>query len=101
SPSEEGGIIVTVDDEGPGLSEEARARLFEPFFTTKSSGTGLGLTITRQIVETHGGQIGCEAREPRGTRMWVKLPGTADRAVTSSEGQRHAPGQGNGVPHIA
>lgn len=75
SPSEEGGILVTVDDEGPGLSEEARARLFEPFFTTKSSGTGLGLTITRQIVEAHGGRIGCEAREPRGTRMWVRLPG--------------------------
>ena len=73
-PSEEGGIVLTVDDEGPGLSEEARARIFEPFFTTKSSGTGLGLTITRQIVEAHGGEIGCDAREPRGTRVWVKVP---------------------------
>lgn len=74
APSEEGGLRLTVDDEGPGLSEEARAKLFDPFFTTKSSGTGLGLTITRQIVEAHGGEIGCDAGEAGGTRMWVRLP---------------------------
>lgn len=73
-PAPEGGIQLSIDDTGSGLSEEARARLFEPFFTTKQRGTGLGLTVTRQIVEAHGGAIGCEAREPRGTRVWIRLP---------------------------
>jgi signal transduction histidine kinase len=72
-----GGVDITVDDEGSGIDEERRARLFEPFFTTKSHGTGLGLVITREIVETHGGTIRCEPRTPRGTRFVLHLPATA------------------------
>jgi signal transduction histidine kinase len=69
-----GGADVTVEDEGTGLDEAARARLFEPFFTTKNHGTGLGLAITRQIVEAHGGSIACEPRAPKGTRIWLHFP---------------------------
>lgn len=98
-PSDEGGLRLTIDDEGPGLSEEARAKLFDPFFTTKSSGTGLGLTITRQIVEAHGGEMGCEAREAGGTRMWIELPGS-DLTPTGGDGFAHCPSpareRGNG-----
>jgi two-component system NtrC family sensor kinase len=69
----DGGVDLTVDDEGVGMPAAARERLFEPFFTTKHHGTGLGLAITRQIAEAHGGQIRVEPREPKGTRIVVHL----------------------------
>lgn len=55
-------IRVTIRDNGPGLTPEARRRIFEPFFTTKTKGTGLGMAIARRIVEAHGGQIHSDAR---------------------------------------
>ncbi|MEY4551586.1 MAG: hypothetical protein RL685_7781, partial [Pseudomonadota bacterium] len=51
-----------------------RQHLFEPFFTTKRNGNGLGLAITQEIVEAHGGKIRCERRAPRGTRFVIELP---------------------------
>lgn len=74
-PAPGGGVHLMIDDTGSGLSEEAREKIFEPFFTTKPGGTGLGLMVTRQIVEAHGGTIACEAREGGGTRFWIHLPG--------------------------
>jgi two-component system, NtrC family, sensor kinase len=50
-------LELTVNDDGPGISPEARGRLFEPFFTTKAHGTGLGLAVSRSIVNAHGGHI--------------------------------------------
>lgn len=50
-------IMVTVEDRGPGLSEETAPRIFEPFFTTKPEGTGMGLAICRSIVEAHDGRL--------------------------------------------
>ena len=50
-------IVVVVEDEGPGLTPEVEGRLFTPFFTTRASGTGLGLTIARKLVEGMGGRI--------------------------------------------
>jgi signal transduction histidine kinase len=70
----QGGVDLVVDDEGSGIGEEVREKVFDPFFTTKERGTGLGLAVTRQIVEAHGGTISCEARSPRGTRFFVHLP---------------------------
>jgi signal transduction histidine kinase len=73
-----GGVDVTIEDQGTGIDDEARARLFEPFFTTKSHGTGLGLAITRQIIEVHSGSIACEPRHGGpGTRIWLHLPEAA------------------------
>jgi signal transduction histidine kinase len=72
---DEGFVVVTVDDEGPGIDPGARARLFEPFFTTKAGGTGLGLAITQHIALSHGGSISCEpAPGGRGTRFALRLP---------------------------
>jgi two-component system NtrC family sensor kinase len=68
------GVDLVVDDDGNGIGEELRDKVFDPFFTTKERGTGLGLAVTRQIVEAHGGTISCEARTPRGTRFFVHLP---------------------------
>ncbi len=72
---------ILVEDDGPGLTEEARRRLFEPFFTTKASGTGLGLAITRKLVESLGGrlEVGPRAQPLPDGRGSVAGKGTAAR----------------------
>jgi signal transduction histidine kinase len=67
--------LVTIADDGPGIPDDIKAKIFEPFFTTKpkGEGTGLGLGIVRQIVEKHGGSIGCNST-PGATEFWVRLP---------------------------
>ncbi len=53
-------ILVSVEDHGPGITAEIRARIFEPFFSTKPEGTGMGLAICRSIIEAHDGKIWAE-----------------------------------------
>jgi signal transduction histidine kinase len=67
-------LAIVVEDDGPGIPAEARARVFEPFFTTKSRGTGLGLAITHKVVEGHRGRVSVEPRAPAGTRVRIVLP---------------------------
>lgn len=67
-------VEICVDDEGAGVPEELRASIFDPFFTTKERGTGLGLAVTREIIEAHGGSISCEPRARGGTRFRIQLP---------------------------
>lgn len=55
--SDEAGLRVAIRDNGPGLSDEQRQMVFEPFYTTKEHGLGLGMTIAKQIIEAHGGEI--------------------------------------------
>lgn len=69
-----GTIEIVVDDNGRGISSEIAAHLFEPFQTTKTRGMGLGLPLSRQIVEAHGGRIWWEPTAPAGTRFHVVLP---------------------------
>jgi signal transduction histidine kinase len=70
-----GGITVTVRDTGPGLKEgEDVERIFAPFYTTKSDGMGLGLTITRSIVESHDGRIWAEGNTSKGAVFRFTLP---------------------------
>ena len=70
----DGVVKVAVRDAGPGLSAEAAAHLFEPFFTTKPEGLGLGLSICRTIVESHGGRLWAAANDGRGLTMRFTLP---------------------------
>jgi len=69
-------VVISVRDSGAGISAENRARLFEPFFTTKpvGVGTGLGLYICRQIVESMGGTISVESVPGNGATFSVELP---------------------------
>ena len=67
-------VDVTVIDSGPGIPPEIRPRLFEPFFTTKARGTGLGLPMTKRLVEAHGGTIAFEWPDVGGTTAVVRLP---------------------------
>jgi signal transduction histidine kinase len=72
--SAEGDVTISVEDEGPGIDPETLSHIFEPFFTTKGHGTGLGLVITREIVEAHGGRLECSPVVPKGTRFTMFLP---------------------------
>jgi len=69
-------VVVSLADNGCGMSVETRARMFEPFFTTRTigDGTGLGLSITYGIVEQHKGQISVDSREGEGTEVRLSLP---------------------------
>jgi signal transduction histidine kinase len=65
---------VHFDDEGQGIPSENLAKIWDPFFTTKEQGTGLGLGIVKNIVESHGGSIQIVNRPVRGTRVTIELP---------------------------
>lgn len=70
----EGELHLTIEDEGEGISEEAREHLFDLFYTTRERGTGLGLPLTRQIIESHSGRLSVHSREPKGTRFTLSFP---------------------------
>jgi two-component system sensor kinase FixL len=68
-------VEITVADEGNGIQEKDREKIFSPFFTTKSRGTGLGLCITKRIIDEHAGSsISVESEEGEGTTFTVRLP---------------------------
>jgi signal transduction histidine kinase len=66
--------VISIEDNGTGISPEHMGTLFEPYRTTKSSGNGLGLLIVRRIVREHGGEISIESEEHQGTRVIIRLP---------------------------
>jgi len=79
-------ILMTVRDLGHGISIENLPKLFDSFFSTKQRGMGLGLAIARSIVESHGGRIWAENREPNGAAFNVELPASeSDSASTSTD----------------
>jgi two-component system NtrC family sensor kinase len=71
--STDGDVILTVEDDGPGIAPEAAEGIFHPFFTTKPNGTGLGLAVAKRIVEDHGGSLSTLEREV-GAAFQVRLP---------------------------
>jgi signal transduction histidine kinase len=73
---ETGQVVVSITDSGSGIPAEVRTRIFEPFYTTKEpgKGTGLGLTVSREIVAEHGGHIQVESTPGRGSTFKVLLP---------------------------
>jgi signal transduction histidine kinase len=89
-------IAVSVKDSGIGMSEEVYRHAFEPFFSTKEKGkgTGLGLYISRDLMQEIGGSITLEPNRPRGTRVILRVPGNPSRNITETKGQAMPPGAG-------
>lgn len=71
-------IRFSVTDHGSGISKTAEENIFQPFFTTKSSGMGLGLSISRSIIETHGGVLGFTKNPSGGTTFYFTLPAISE-----------------------
>jgi signal transduction histidine kinase len=67
-------VEVAFQDTGHGMSEAVRQRIFEPFFSTKAQGTGLGLAVSQQILQAHGGLLTCHSTPGEGTTFVVRLP---------------------------
>ena len=67
-------VVIKIEDTGKGIPAQKMGNLFKPFITTKKSGTGLGLTITKKIIESHNGSINIQSRENIGTVVTIELP---------------------------
>jgi signal transduction histidine kinase len=74
------GVLVTVRDSGPGLNPESFDHVFDAFYTTKPGGMGMGLSISRSIVEAHGGQLWATANVPQGAVFQFTLPAQGETA---------------------
>jgi signal transduction histidine kinase len=73
-PNHEGCLLVSISDSGIGLSAESIDQVFEPFHTTKPQGTGMGLTITRSIVESYGGRVWATTNQAMGATFHFVIP---------------------------
>ncbi len=69
-----GELNLIVDDDGPGIPEEAFDKLFTPFYTTKADGTGLGLATVKKLIELHGGRVAAQNRPEGGARFVIEIP---------------------------
>jgi signal transduction histidine kinase len=68
------GYTIELIDHGAGIPEKILDQIFDPYFSTKSSGTGLGLSLTKTIIEKHHGEITIDSTEGRGTTVTIYLP---------------------------
>jgi signal transduction histidine kinase len=85
-PAGQGEVQISVLDSGVGITQEKFKNVFDAFWTTKSRGTGMGLAISRSIVESHGGRIWVDSRNGEGSTFFVLLPAaaTASRAADAT-----------------
>ncbi len=91
SSGEDGSVIIEVSDTGPGISEEIAARLFQPFVTSKPAGMGIGLSISRRIVEAHGGELSASRNSENGATFRFSLPSLETEAQhTAARETTHA-----------
>jgi signal transduction histidine kinase len=71
-------VLVSINDTGVGLPSQQMEQIFNAFFTTKAHGTGMGLRISRSILESHGGRLWAAANSPRGASFYFTLPTRAE-----------------------
>jgi two-component system sensor kinase FixL len=84
--AEEGVVSIRIADNGPGVLPQLLDRLFEPFVTSKAHGLGMGLSVSRIIVEAHGGTIEVESEPGAGAAFTVRLPRRADASACPEAG---------------
>jgi signal transduction histidine kinase len=86
----DGRLDIVVDDDGPGITPELRAKIFQPYFTTKATGTGLGLSIVARRIEELGGTLAVESplHRGKGTRFHLTLPLAEEGGETSDQAPR-------------
>ncbi|MDA5095813.1 ATP-binding protein [Aliiroseovarius sp. KMU-50] len=84
---DQSGVMITVEDDGPGIPEKSRGRVFEPFFTTREvgQGTGMGLAICHRIIQSHNGQISIETGANGGSLFQILLPLNSPNAQTPAD----------------
>lgn len=80
--------VIRVTDTGAGVPEKDLSRIFEPFFTTKTYGSGLGLTITKKVIEDHGGRIAVKSAVGAGTEVTITLPAPHEDRMEEIERDR-------------
>jgi signal transduction histidine kinase len=78
-------VLISVSDTGVGLPVDKADQIFNAFFTTKPQGTGMGLAITRSIIEAHGGRLWASANGGRGATFHFTLPNEATASSTSAD----------------
>jgi signal transduction histidine kinase len=76
--ADDGDLLVSVGDTGVGLAPQQADQIFNAFFTTKPDGTGMGLTISRSIIELHDGRLWATANTGQGTTFHFTLPGAME-----------------------
>ncbi len=91
-------IVLSVEDDGRGIALDDRDRLFQPYFTTKPSGTGLGLFVSRQIVEEMGGTLSFRSEPGRGATFLVRLPSDRPEPIHLPASIAGSPAFAEGVP---
>lgn len=79
--ADDGGVTISVRDNGPGLADDVKGQLFQSFVTSKETGMGIGLSICRSIVENHGGTLTAEQNESGGMTFSVTLPSSTNAMV--------------------
>ncbi len=84
SPAEDGRLKVEVADTGPGIADDIAPQLFQPFVTSKANGMGVGLSISRRIIESHGGELVVRRNEAGGATFTFTLPLLTEAAVEYS-----------------
>jgi signal transduction histidine kinase len=89
SQQQDGGLLISVSDTGAGLAPDQAGQIFEAFFTTKPQGTGMGLPISRSIIESHGGRLWATTNAGRGATFHLALP--------IELGMKQAPGQSDAM----
>jgi signal transduction histidine kinase len=84
-------VLLEISDTGTGIAPDKIANIFDAFFTTKATGTGLGLSLCRTIIEEHGGRLWATSEEERGATFHLRLPISGNRTTNpiASTGPTH------------
>ncbi len=87
---EDGQLMISVSDTGIGLPAQQPEQIFSAFFTTKAQGTGMGLPISRSIIESHGGRLWATSNSERGASFHFSLPHEVESRRASTQGDVHS-----------